>query len=192
MKKINVLAAIGILAAGSFAGSSFGAGSCAGSFEPGSLGTSSFAASSCAARPVGGRQVHVAPASAKLYDPARDPERDLGDAIIQASWSGKRILLEVGGDWCIWCHRLEEFVENDRGLVHLRDTNFILVKVNYSQENTNEAFLSKYPKIPGFPHIFVLSPDGKFLYSEGTSELEHGESYDRQRVAAFFKKWAPR
>jgi thiol:disulfide interchange protein len=171
MKVIKALAALGILAAGSSGHGSFG----------------------CAA--ASGRQVRGAPRSApaatQLYDPARNPERDLGDAIIQASWSGKRILIEVGGDWCIWCHRLEAFVAKDRALVRLRDSNFIVVKVNHSPENTNEVFLSNYPKIPGFPHIFVLSPDGKLLCSQRTSELEHGESYDRQRVAAFLKKWAP-
>jgi hypothetical protein len=33
------------------------------------------------------------------YDVERDPSQDLADAVRNASASGKRILLEVGGEW---------------------------------------------------------------------------------------------
>jgi thioredoxin-related protein len=148
-----------------------------------------------APRGISGRQnraeARPGPAPAGVYDPARDPSHDLAEAVMQASWSGKRILLEVGGEWCSWCHSLDAFFASNRGLLDFRDDNFIVLKVNVSPENKNESFLSNYPKIPGYPHLFVLTPDGKLLYSQDTSELELGQSYNRDKVEAFLKKWSP-
>ncbi|MGE5810097.1 MAG: thiol-disulfide isomerase, partial [Ignavibacteria bacterium] len=63
-------------------------------------------------------------------------------------------------------------------------------KINYSKENENKKFLSKYPKIPGYPHLFVLDENGKLLHSQNTSELEKGRGHDREKVFAFLKEWA--
>jgi thioredoxin-related protein len=125
------------------------------------------------------------------YDPRRDAEKDIKDAVTEAQKSGKRILLEVGGEWCSWCHILDKYFQDNPRLTELRDRNFLTVKINFSPENDNDALLKKYPKIPGYPHVFVLEKDGKLLHSQGTSELEQGQSYNLDRFTAFLKKWAP-
>ena len=58
------------------------------------------------------------------------------------------------------------------------------LKVNFSPENQNRSFLRRYPRIPGYPHIFVLESDGRFLHSQGTAELESGRSYSRRNTDA--------
>jgi hypothetical protein len=63
--------------------------------------------------------------------------------------------------------------------------------VNYSKDNTNAAFLGRWPKIRGYPHLFVLGPDGALLHSQDTSELEAGNGYDRQKMLAFLRAWSP-
>ena len=60
-----------------------------------------------------------------------------------------------------------------------------------SEENDNADFLSNYPKIPGYPHLFVLDRDGKFLHSQGTGELESGRGYDEELFSAFLDAWKP-
>ena len=125
------------------------------------------------------------------FDPLRDPARDLETAKVEAQRGGKRILLDVGGEWCNWCHILDKLVEGDGEIRSLRDANFVWMKVNYSEENENKAFLSKYPEIKGYPHLFVLAADGKLLHSQFTGDLEKGKGYDRGKVVAFLKEWAP-
>jgi hypothetical protein len=44
-----------------------------------------------------GRQAAYVPVD--KYDPARDPDMDVQQAIVEARRTGKRILLELGGDW---------------------------------------------------------------------------------------------
>jgi thioredoxin-related protein len=125
------------------------------------------------------------------YDPKRNAIQDIEDAIVEAKRTNRRILLEVGGEWCGWCHRLDEYFGAHPELTSLRDKNYVTVKINFSEENPNKEVLSRYDSIPGYPHIFVLESDGKFLHSQNTSPLESGKSYDLERMTAFLTKWAP-
>jgi thioredoxin-related protein len=123
------------------------------------------------------------------YDIERDPSQDVADAARKASATGKRILLQVGGEWCSWCHLLDEFVHTNQAISASLQSNFLVLKVNYSTENNNADFLSKFPAIPGYPHLFVLDSDGSFLHSQGTEELEEGRGYSEQAFLAFIDKW---
>ncbi|MBN6152815.1 thioredoxin family protein [Xanthomonas sp. AmX2] len=125
------------------------------------------------------------------FDPNRDPVKDLETAQVEAKRGGKRILLDVGGQQCAWCHVLDEFIEGDAELRSFRDANYVWVKINHSDENKNEAFLSRYPKIASYPHLLVLDADGKLLHSQLANELEKGEGYDRKKFFDFLKQWAP-
>jgi thiol:disulfide interchange protein len=125
------------------------------------------------------------------FDPSRDPEKDLDSVITEAKRTDKRILLDVGGEWCIWCHYLDKFFEDNKDVPEFMHNNYVVLKINYSKENENKEFLSKFPKIPGYPHLFVLDENGKLLHSQDTSELEKGRGHDRDKVFAFLRKWAP-
>src|SRR5216117_1030443 len=43
------------------------------------------------------------------FDPARDPARDLDTALQMARATRRRVLAEVGGEWCTWCHIMDRF-----------------------------------------------------------------------------------
>lgn len=129
--------------------------------------------------------------STEKFDPARNPSEDLEKAIKIAKKSHKRIILDVGGEWCIWCHRLDKLFEDNADLNTFLIDNFEVVKVNYSPENKNENFLSKYPKVAGYPHLFVLEKNGKLLHSQNTGDLEKDKGHDPEKVMTFLKKWAP-
>jgi thiol:disulfide interchange protein len=124
------------------------------------------------------------------YDPQRDAGKDIVEAIAEAKRTGRRVLLEVGGDWCIWCHTMDKFFADNAALLELRERNFVTVKINMSKENENQAVLSRYPEISGYPHLFVLDETGELLESKNTGELESGKSYDLDRFVEFLKKWA--
>jgi thioredoxin-related protein len=125
------------------------------------------------------------------FDPTRDASKDIIEAISEARKSNRRILLDVGGEWCIWCHRLDELFEIHQDLNKFLHDNFVVVKINFSKENENKEVLSKYPKVAGYPHFFVLNKNGKFLHSQNTGDLEEGKGHDKEKVLSFLKKWAP-
>jgi thioredoxin-related protein len=130
------------------------------------------------------------PSNQAHFDPKRDPQLDLDRAITVARQSNKRIILDVGGDWCPWCHVLDKFVTQEPSIREYLAAHYVVVRVNYSDDNPNEAFLSRYPKITGYPHLFVLDQDGKLLHSQDTGVLESGKSYNVEAFGAFLRKWA--
>ena len=79
------------------------------------------------------------------YDPSRDAAVDLGDAIREAARTNRRVLIEVGGEWCSWCRRLDALFEREQDLAAFRDRHFVTVKINWSVENRNEDVLSRFP-----------------------------------------------
>lgn len=131
-------------------------------------------------------------AAAPKYDPKADPASDLAKAVAQAKLENKHILMEVGGEWCGWCHRMHALFEQNEPLRKLRDGNYVVLMVNFSEENKNEKFLSQYPKIEGYPHIFVLDSNGKLLQSQNTGDLEQGKGYNLERFTQFLERWAPK
>lgn len=139
-------------------------------------------------------QISELPNSALVdfYDLARNPADDLTQAIVIAQKENKRIMLELGGDWCIWCKYMDDFYKSQPDILQARADNYILVKVNVSGDNANEEFLSQFPEAAGYPHIYILESDGTFLYSKNTAELEDGaDSYVPEVFMAFLKEWAP-
>ena len=123
------------------------------------------------------------------FDPARDSFKDLAAAKAEAHRSGRRILVDVGGNWCPWCRRLHAFWDAQPELKAVRDQGFVFLMVNWSKESRNEAFLAQFPKVKGFPHFFVLDADGKVLRSQDTGELEQGAGYSAEKIMAFLKAW---
>lgn len=128
-------------------------------------------------------------AGREKFDPKRDPAKDIAAAVKIAQKQNKRILLDVGGEWCGWCHKLDKFFKEDKEIAATLKAKFVVVKVNFSQENENKAVLGKYPAAEGYPHLYVLDKNGKFLHSQGTGELETGDHHDHDKFMAFFKKW---
>ncbi|MBA2621841.1 MAG: thioredoxin family protein [Acidobacteria bacterium] len=127
------------------------------------------------------------------FDPTRNPNDDLQAAILLAKKEHKRIILDVGGEWCGWCHEMDAFIERNRELKKLRDENYVWLKINFSEENENREFLAAYPQIKGYPHLYILEADGKFIFSKDTSELEDGvKSYNLKKFTDFLTQYAPR
>jgi thioredoxin-related protein len=126
------------------------------------------------------------------YDPKRDAARDIAAAIKEAQRTNRNVMLEIGGKWCVWCGYLDKFFAANTTIRQYRDEKYVMVKINFSPENKNQAVISKYGKVAGYPHIFILDPNGKLLYSEDTSKLEQGRGYNLTAVAGFLRDWAPK
>ena len=126
------------------------------------------------------------------YDPQRDAAADIEAAVAEAGRSKRHVLIEVGGEWCGWCHRLDAYLKEQKKLNALLERNFVVLKVNYSPENENEEVLSRYPEVAGYPHFFVLDGQGKLLHSQDTARLEKGKSYHARRFKRFLTRWGPK
>ncbi|NNM04557.1 MAG: thioredoxin family protein [Gemmatimonadetes bacterium] len=123
------------------------------------------------------------------YGVDRDPAEDLKATVERAQAEGKRILIQVGGDWCGWCKLLDGYIHDHSSISEKIEAGFLIMKVTYDSKNRNEAFLGQYPRIQGYPHLYVLEKDGTLLYSKNTVELEEGRSYNEQAILEFLDEW---
>ena len=130
------------------------------------------------------------PTTVDRFDPARDAAQDIQNALAEAQQTNKRVILDVGGEWCGWCHALDKFFEQHQEIKKLRDENFVWVKINVSPENYNRKVLLQYPYISDYPHSFVLEQDGKLLCPQSWSAFQLDKGYDPEKIAAFLRKWA--
>lgn len=122
------------------------------------------------------------------FDPTRDAATDLATAAAMAQARKKRVLVDVGGEWCPWCHILDRFVASNADVKKVVDDSYVWVKVNWSPQNRNEVVLSRWPKVKGYPHLFVLDGEGRLLHSQNTDDLEAGDSYDKGKMLAFLRE----
>lgn len=124
------------------------------------------------------------------FDPKRNASADIQAAIVEARRTGKRIILDVGGDWCQYCHQMDQFFQQNREVLEFRDRNFVTVAINYEADNKQHS-LAGYGRLLGIPHFFVLEKDGTLLYSQHVRELRSGGKYDPKKMKDFLQKWAP-
>ena len=129
----------------------------------------------------------------RLYNPYANVEKDIELLLVKAKKEKKQLLVQIGGNWCVWCYRLNSFVQTDSLLKQLLNENYVIYHLNYSKENKNLDYLKKldFPQRFGFPVVVVLNADGNRLHTQDTALLEKGNGYDKEKVTAFLKNWAP-
>ena len=147
------------------------------------LALSLFAPAAAAQTPAGGLYVNDG------YDWRANPYQDLERAITRASAENKRILIVVGGDWCVWCEVLDLHLARNADVRAAFERSFLLLKVNYSRQNENIAFLSGFPPAAGYPDFLILDANGAYLGHQPTDALENGRGYDPARMLAFATRW---
>lgn len=131
--------------------------------------------------------------STKLYHPYAPAEKEIKAAVAKAKKEKKHVLLQIGGNWCVWCYRFNSFVQTDSLLKKLANDNYVIYHLNYSKENKNLAVMKKlgYPQRFGFPVLVVLDGDGNRLHTQDSGILEKGNGYDSGKVKSFLQNWAP-
>jgi len=126
---------------------------------------------------------------ARRFDVRRDPGADLGAALAAATAAGRRVLVMVGGDWCVWCFLLDRQLGLDPEAAALFYGGFEVLRVYYDEDNTNQAFLTHYPDFRLFPHFFVLERDGRLLASVPADVLIRDAKYDTGLIRDFVAAW---
>jgi thioredoxin-related protein len=131
--------------------------------------------------------------TARLYHPTADAKKEIADAVEQAAKQHKNVLLQIGGNWCIWCLRFNDLVTKDPDLDKYLRANYVIVHVNYSKENTNQAVLAQlgYPQRFGFPVFVVLDANGNRIHTQNSEYLENGKGHSKEKVLEFLKGWSP-
>ena len=122
------------------------------------------------------RPVRAKPA--KVYDENADAKKQIADALASAKKNNRRVLLEWGGNWCVWCLRLNEVMASDKAISRMLATNYELVHVDAGKpDGKNVDLAHSYGATPdkdGYPFLTILDADGKPLLNQESGALELG------------------
>ena len=131
----------------------------------------------------------------KPYDATENAEAKIAELVKKAKAENKNIILQAGGNWCIWCLRFNNFVQTTPELKEIVDENYLYYHLNYSPENKNEKVFAKYDNPGakfGYPVFIVLDQNGKMIHTQDSAVLEEGKGYSKEKVKDFFEKWTPK
>ena len=132
-----------------------------------------------------------------IYDVHASGTAQINEALGKAAREHKRVILDFGANWCIWCKRLHATFETDPAVSKALEKDFIVVMVDINKrhgEARNADVNERYgnPIVHGVPVLVVLDSDGKQLTTKDSGELEEGEGHSPAKILAFLAAWAPR
>jgi thioredoxin-related protein len=126
-----------------------------------------------------------------LYNPEMDGIVQVEAAVKKALANDKHILLKIGGNWCKWCRKFDQWSTSTPAVDSILSADYVVVYVNYSKENKNEILLQslEFPQRFGFPVFVILDETGRRIHTQNSAYLEEGEGYSEKSVVEFLKHW---
>ena len=138
----------------------------------------------------------------KVYNEEINPLDKIGRRVLKAKASGKFVVCQLGGNWCIWCLRFADFITNVTTISKVINENFEYIHVNYNPRKSGgeekqkqaAALMKRLDNCGrfGYPVFVVLDETGKVIHIQDSGLLEKGQSYDQEKVLQFFKNWTPK
>lgn len=130
------------------------------------------------------------PIYSKVYDDTRDPFKDAAAALTLAQQTNRQVLIEIGGNWCSWCKKMDTFLINNPTVYGALHNQYVLLKINVSDSNENDAFMKSLPPVLGYPHMYVSTAQGKMILSKDTAELLNDNNYSKTKWLTFLDTWS--
>jgi len=119
-----------------------------------------------------------------IYDVEADGQALFDQALTRAREQNRRVLVTIGGNWCVWCHKLHMLFRRDPAIGARLERSFVELKLDTVAHESLVARLAPDPK-DGVPYLFVLAPTGEVLARQETGSLELGPRHDPAKVLAF-------
>ena len=132
---------------------------------------------------------HKLPQYSKVYDDQRDPFKDANAALALAKKTNRNVLIEIGGNWCSWCHKMDAFLLKNPNVYKALHSKYVLLKISVSDTNENDDFMKSLPPVLGYPHMYVSTATGKMLLSKDTAELQDNNGYSTEYWLNFLRQW---
>jgi thioredoxin-related protein len=126
-----------------------------------------------------------------VYDVTIDGMKQIDEALKTAKADNQHVFIQVGGNWCPWCIRFHDFIKSEAQVDSMLKSSYVVIFLNYSKENKNEAALARlgYPQRFGFPVFVILDASGNRLHTQDSGFLELDKGYDPKKVMTFLKCW---
>ena len=127
------------------------------------------------------------------YDEKANADAAVAAAFAKARKSGKRVLIDLGGNWCGDCLVLANLMERPELKPFLR-AHYEMVSVDVGRFDKNLQVPARFgitQRLEGVPSILIVEPDGKTLVDAGhISALADARHMTPQGLADWLAQWA--
>lgn len=126
------------------------------------------------------------------YDNRANADEQVNIAIAKAHQSGKRVLLELGGNWCPDCVILTNMMLLPEVAPFIAN-HYEVVLVDVGRFNKNMQIPKRFgvnDRIDGAPALLVLDSDGQLLDAGHLTELDTARTMQPQAIVDWLAKWA--
>ena len=129
----------------------------------------------------------------KPYNEEINAMEQIDKAIADAQKDGKYVICQVGGNWCPWCLRFNDFIHADEEIAGMIAKDYVYIHVNYSPKAKNPEAMKRLGNCTrfGFPVLVVLDNQGNVIHIQDSGYLEEDKGYNKEKVVRFFKNWSP-
>jgi thiol:disulfide interchange protein len=126
------------------------------------------------------------------YDETANADAQVAAAFARAQKSHKRVLIDLGGNWCVDCLVLDNFVRLPE-MRRFMAAHYEEVLVDVGRFNRNLQIPARFgitKRLEGVPALLIVTPDGKLV--NGGDIFATAEAHDMtpQAVAAYLAKYA--
>ncbi len=127
------------------------------------------------------------------YNTKANGAKDVDAALARAKKNGKRVLIDMGGNWCPDCQILANLMELPEMKAFL-DKHFEVVKVDIGRFDKNQDVPARFGvkgRLRGVPAVIVATADGKRVNPlDDISALADARHMNAQAIANWLAQWA--
>ena len=127
------------------------------------------------------------------YDEKANADAQVAAARARAVKTHKRLLIDLGGNWCLDCRLLAGTIDLPE-MKRFVDSKFVVVTVDIGRFDKNGQIAARYGvkgRLKGVPAVLVVDPRSNRLLNAGhETELADARSMGPQALADWLAKWA--
>jgi thiol:disulfide interchange protein len=128
------------------------------------------------------------------YDEAANADSAVDAAFARARKSGKRVLIDLGGNWCGDCIVLANLMQLPE-MKSFMAAHFEVVSVDVGRFNKNLQIPARFGMVDrlksgGVPALIIAEPNGSFVNKQDISALEDARHMTPQAIANWLAQWA--
>jgi thiol:disulfide interchange protein len=122
-----------------------------------------------------------------------DADAQVDAAFARARRDGKRVMIDLGGNWCADCRILSGLMELPEMRAFLA-SHYELVSVDVGRFNRNLQIPARFgitTRLEGVPAILIATPQGQLVNPGRVSAIQDARRMTPQALADWLAQWTP-
>jgi len=126
------------------------------------------------------------------YDEHADADAAVAAAFDRARKSHKRVMIDLGGNWCVDCVVLANFLKLPE-MQRFMAAHYEMVSVDVGRFDRNQQIPARFGitgRLKGVPALLIATPDGKLVNGDDVFATSDAHTMTPQALAEYLAKYA--